>query len=230
MMTTWLTLSAVTIVLAYLLGSFPTGYIAVKQLKGIDIREVGSGSTGATNVLRTLGKVPGAIVLFIDCLKGVLAIILVYALFTFAANDNLIPSTVNVSLWQPWLVTLAGLAAIFGHSKSIFLGFTGGKSVATGIGILLAISWQVGLATIGVFAVVMAISRIVSLSSIMGAIGVSIFMVIFHQPLPYLLFGIAGGLYVIFRHRSNIQRILAGTEPQVGQKVAAEIEQTASAD
>ncbi|MBU7584017.1 MAG: glycerol-3-phosphate 1-O-acyltransferase PlsY [Nostoc sp. TH1S01] len=227
-MTIWLSLCGAILVVAYLLGSFPTGYIAVKQLKGIDIREVGSGSTGATNVLRTLGKGPGAFVLGVDCLKGVSAIALVYALFNFGATSEFIPATVDLQLWQPLMVTLAGLAAILGHSKSIFLGFTGGKSVATSLGILLAMSWQVGLATLGVFAVVVAISRIVSLSSISGAIAVSIFMVIFHQPMPYILFGILGGLYVIIRHRSNIERLLAGTEPKIGQKVteAEKTEQT----
>ncbi|MBD2493302.1 glycerol-3-phosphate 1-O-acyltransferase PlsY [Nostoc sp. FACHB-280] len=225
-MAIWLSLCGAIFVVAYLLGSFPTGYIAVKQLKGIDIREVGSGSTGATNVLRALGKGPGAFVLGVDCLKGVLAIALVYALFNFVGSSELIPTTVDVKLWQPWMVTLAGLAAILGHSKSIFLGFTGGKSVATSLGILLAMSWQVGLATLGVFAVVVAISRIVSLSSISGAIAVSIFMVIFHQPLPYILFSILGGFYVIIRHRSNIERLLAGTEPKIGQKVVTETETT----
>jgi acyl phosphate:glycerol-3-phosphate acyltransferase len=226
-MAIWLSLCGAVLIVAYLLGSFPTGYIAVKQLKGIDIREVGSGSTGATNVLRTLGTGPGAFVLGLDCLKGVLAIALVYGLFNFASTQDFIPQTVDVTLWQPWMVILVGLAAILGHSKSIFLGFSGGKSVATSLGILLAMSWQVGLATLGVFAVVVAISRIVSLSSISGAIAVTIFMVVFHQPLPYILFGIVGGLYVIVRHRSNIERILAGTEPKIGQPLTTEPEQTA---
>ncbi|MEI1378310.1 glycerol-3-phosphate 1-O-acyltransferase PlsY [Nostoc sp. UHCC 0926] len=225
-MAIWLTGCGAIVVIAYLLGSFPTGYIAVKQLKGIDIREVGSGSTGATNVLRTLGKGPGALVLVLDSLKGVLAIALVYWLFNFAPSQNFIPSTVDAQVWQPWLVTIVGLAAILGHSKSIFLGFTGGKSVAISLGILLAMSWQVGLATAGVFAVVVAISRLVSLSSIAGAIAVSIFMILLHQPLPYVLFGIAGGLYVILRHRPNIERLLAGTEPKIGQNLATEPEQT----
>ncbi|MBD2595252.1 glycerol-3-phosphate 1-O-acyltransferase PlsY [Nostoc spongiaeforme FACHB-130] len=225
-MAIWLSLCAAIFVVAYLLGSFPTGYIAVKQLTGIDIREVGSGSTGATNVLRTLGKGPGAFVLGVDCLKGVLAIALVYAFLNFAATANFIPKTVDLQLWQPWMVILAGLAAILGHSKSIFLGFTGGKSVATSLGILLAMSWQVGLATLGVFAIVVAISRIVSLSSISGAIAVSILMLVFHQPLPYILFSILGGFYVIIRHRSNIERLLAGTEPKIGQKVVTEAEKT----
>lgn len=222
----WLSLCGLVILLAYLFGSFPTGYLAGKLLKGIDIREVGSGSTGATNVLRTLGKIPGAFVLLIDALKGGLAINLGYALFSIATTQNLIPPIVNIEIWQPYLVTLAGLAALLGHSKSIFLGFTGGKSVASGVGILLAISWQVGLSTLGVFAVVIAISRIVSLSSIAGAVAVSILMVIFHQPLAYILLGFAGGLYVIIRHRTNIERLIAGTEPKIGQKAETPTEQT----
>jgi acyl phosphate:glycerol-3-phosphate acyltransferase len=225
----WLSLCGLVVLLAYLFGSFPTGYLAGKLLKGIDIREVGSGSTGATNVLRTLGKVPGAFVLLIDALKGVLSINLVYALCNVSYSENLIPPTVNIEVWQPYLVTLAGLAALLGHSKSIFLGFTGGKSVATGVGLLLAISWQVGLSTIGVFAVVIAISRIVSLSSITGAVAVSILMVIFKQPLPYILFGIAGGLYVVIRHRSNIERLIAGTESKIGQKVEIQTEEITAA-
>ena len=222
-MAIWLSLCGAILVAAYLLGSTPTGYTLVKLLKGIDIREIGSGSTGATNVLRALGKGPGAFVLLVDCLKGVLSIFLVYWLFEFTSNNNLIPATVNPE-WQPIMVTLAGLAAILGHSKSIFLGFRGGKSVATSLGILLAMNWQVGLATFGVFTVVVAISRIVSFSSICGAIAVSVFMVLLHQPLPYILFGVAGGFYVIIRHRSNIERLFAGTEPKLGQKSSVEVE------
>lgn len=221
-MAIWLSLCGAVLIAAYLLGSIPTGYIVVKLLKGIDIREVGSGSTGATNVLRTLGKAPGAFVLLVDCLKGVFSIFLAFWFFELASNNSLIPATVNPELWQPIMVTLAGLAAVLGHSKSIFLGFSGGKSVATSLGVLLAMNWQVGLATFGVFLVVVAISRIVSLSSICGAIAVSIFMVLFHQPLPYILFGVAGGLYVIIRHKSNIERLLAGTEPKLGQKLSVE--------
>ena len=229
-MSIWFSLCGAVLVAAYLLGSTPTGYTLVKLLKGIDIREVGSGSTGATNVLRTLGKGPGAFVLLVDCLKGVLSIFLAYWLFEFASSNNLIPATVNPEIWQPIMVTLAGLAAVLGHSKSIFLGFSGGKSVATSLGVLLAMSWQVGLSTFGVFLVVVAISRIVSLSSICGAIAVSMLMILFHQPLPYILFGAAGGLYVIIRHRSIIERLFAGTEPKLVQKatVEAEAEQAVS--
>ncbi|MBD2313027.1 glycerol-3-phosphate 1-O-acyltransferase PlsY [Desertifilum sp. FACHB-1129] len=199
-------------VAAYLLGSIPIGYLLGRWLKGVDLREVGSGSTGATNVLRTLGKGPAAIVLLVDIGKGAAAI----ALVKWAYSLGLLAS---VAAWQPWMVTLAGLAAVIGHSKSIWLNFKGGKSVAASLGILLAMSWQVGLATVGVFAAVLAVSRIVSLSSIAGAIAVSALMVLLHQPLAYQLFGLVGGLFVLWRHRSNMQRLLAGTEPQLGQSV-----------
>jgi acyl phosphate:glycerol-3-phosphate acyltransferase len=219
-MNIWLSLCGIILIFAYLLGSIPTGYTAAKLLKGIDIREIGSGSTGATNVLRTLGKGPGAFVLCIDCLKGVLSIFLVYWLFEFATNQSLIPQTINPENWQPWMVIIAGAFAIIGHSKSIFLGFSGGKSVATSLGILLAMNWQVGLATFAVFAIAVAISRIVSLGSICGAMTVSIFMILQNQPFAYILFVAVGGLYVITRHRSNVQRLIAGTEPKLGQNVA----------
>lgn len=211
-----LTLSGLLLITAYLLGSFPTGYLAAWLLKGIDIREQGSGSTGATNVLRTLGKGPALVVLLVDALKGVGAVSLVRGFYALVATP-VIPAT-----WQPWLVALAAFAAILGHSKSIWLNFTGGKSVATSLGILLAMSWPVGLGTLGVFAVVLGVSRIVSLGSIVGAIAVSILMILFKQPLPYQLFAASAGLYVILRHRSNIQRILAGTEPQLGQTLPQE--------
>ncbi len=200
-------------ILAYFLGSFPTGYLAGKLLKGIDIREHGSGSTGATNVLRTLGKVPGSIVLLIDAIKGALAVAIVNAIFAF----NLVP--LLPIEWQAYLVPLAATGAILGHSKSIWLNFGGGKSVATGVGVLLAMSWQVGLATMVVFGIAIAMSRIVSMSSIAGAISVTIWMLLFDRPLPSIVFAIVGGIYVIWRHSTNIQRIIAGTEPKLGQKL-----------
>ncbi|CCH65354.1 Acyl-phosphate:glycerol-3-phosphate O-acyltransferase PlsY [Richelia intracellularis HM01] len=218
----WLSLSGLIIFIAYLLGSIPTGYIAVKAIKGIDIRDIGSGSTGATNVLRTLGKGSGAFVLGIDCLKGLLAIYCTYAWFHFALNNDLLPINLDIQLWQQWLVNISGVAAILGHSKSLFLGFTGGKSVATSLGILLAINWQVALATIGIFILILAIFRIVSLSSICSAITVPLAMVSIRQPLAYIIFSVIGGLYVIWRHKSNIQRLLLGTEAKLGQVVRIE--------
>ena len=200
------------ILLAYLLGSIPTGYLVGKYLRGIDIREHGSGSTGATNVLRTLGKKAGISVLVIDMLKGMLGIALVKALYLNSANP--LPPD-----WQAWLILATGLAAVIGHSKSIFLNFDGGKSVATSLGVLLIMSPWVALATLGSFLLVLAISRIVSLSSITGAIAVIILMLVLRQPLPYILFASIAGFYVIIRHRGNIERLLSGTEPRLGQKL-----------
>lgn len=217
----WFINNALLLIVAYLLGSIPTGYLAGRLLKGIDIREAGSGSTGATNVLRTIGKIPALIVLLIDIGKGALAIAAVNYAFTYLPGWLFFSKIVglNFAIWQPVMVTLAGLATLFGHSKSIWLGFSGGKSVATSLGILLAMNWMVALSTVGVFALSLGITRIVSISSIAGAVSVIAFMVLFAQPLPYLLFAIAGGGYVIWRHRSNIQRLIEGTEPKLGQKL-----------
>lgn len=195
------------LVAAYLLGSFPTGYLLCTWLKGVDIRTVGSGSTGATNVLRTLGKPAGITVFAIDVLKGVAAILLARS---FAAE------------FTDWVVVLAGLMGVIGHSKPVWLGFKGGKSVAIGLGTILAMDWRVGLCAFGIFLLSIAITRIVSISSIAAAVGLMGLMLAFRLPLPYLLFSIIAGGYVIFRHRTNIQRILAGTEPKIGQKLPQE--------
>ena len=216
-MVVWWFGNGMLLLASYLLGSLPIGYLAGRFLKGIDIREHGSGSTGATNVLRTLGKGPGLAVLILDVGKGILAISLCCWAYREEFWLSSLPETFAPSSWLAWAVVLSGLAAILGHSKSIWLGFSGGKSVAISLGILLAMAWPVGLATFAVFGVVLAVSRIVSLSSIAGALAVSVLMVLMAQPLPYILFAIAGGLYVIWRHRTNLQRLLAGTEPQLGQ-------------
>jgi glycerol-3-phosphate acyltransferase PlsY len=217
-MAMWAIWGGVLIVAAYSLGAIPTGYW-VGRLKGIDIRQHGSGSTGATNVLRTLGKLPALTVLLVDVLKGVGAIAFARWLYTLPAVIASTPDSINLETWVPWVVTLAGLLAIFGHSKSIWIGFSGGKSVAAGLGVLLAMSWAVGLGALAAFGVTLALFKIVSLGSIVAAIAACILMVLLHQPLPYQLLAIAGGLYVIWRHRSNIQRLIAGTEPRIGQKL-----------
>lgn len=204
---------------AYLFGSLPTGYLAGRLLKGIDIRRQGSGSTGATNVLRILGKGPGAAVLLIDLLKGVAAILFVgwftpwlWTLPFIAAPGGLTPQ-----IWTPWVVSLAGLAVLVGHSRSVWLGFTGGKSAAAGLGVLLAISWQAGLGAAVAVLVVLALSRIVSLSSMIGAATAMVLVCVLDHPLAYRILVIAGGLFVIALHRANIRRLLAGTEPRFGQ-------------
>lgn len=204
--------SAAGLAIAYLLGATPTGYWAGKLIKGIDIREHGSRSTGATNVLRTVGKWPALAVLLVDVLKGVAALAVARLLYTYLTP----PEGIDLQSWVPWAVCLAGLAALFGHSHSIWLNFTGGKSAATGLGVLLAMSWLVGVGAAVAFAVVLGAFRIVSLSSMLAALTAIVLVCGLEQPLPYRLLVVAGGLYVIVRHRANIQRLLAGTEPRLG--------------
>ncbi|MEL7035634.1 MAG: glycerol-3-phosphate 1-O-acyltransferase PlsY [Cyanobacteria bacterium J06592_8] len=220
----WIGLNLGLLVAGYLLGSIPTGYVVAKVFYGIDLREMGSGSTGATNVLRNCGKSPALFVLLVDILKGVMAIALVFWIYPLEITSQ-IAAAANIqdpNMFLYWMVTGAGLMALLGHTKPVWIGFKGGKAVATSLGILLALDWQLGLATLGIFGLFIAISRIVSLSSIAGAIGIAGLMVITGQPLPYQIFAIVGGIYVIWRHRTNIERLLKGTEPRIGQKLSTE--------
>jgi acyl phosphate:glycerol-3-phosphate acyltransferase len=219
----WSLGNAALILTAYLLGSLPTGYLLGRSLKGIDIREHGSGSTGATNVLRVVGKGAGATVLAVDMLKGAAAIIV--AQLAYQPNSPLLtwaPPEVAPTQWFAWVAVCAGLVAVLGHSKSVWLRFSGGKSVATGLGLLIALNWQVGLLAFVIFAIVLALSRIVSLSSILSVSAVPVLMVVLHQPIAYVLLGLVGGGYVVIRHRTNIQRLLAGTEPRLGEQRSAQ--------
>jgi len=210
--------SGAGVAIAYLLGSTPTGYLAGKLLKGIDIREHGSRSTGATNVLRTLGKWPALVVILVDVLKGVAAILFARWFYPWLSTWLSVtpPTALDLQAWAPWTVCLAGLAVLVGHSRSVWLNFTGGKSAATGLGVLLAMSWPVGLGAATAFGVGLAVFRIVSLSSMLAALTAIALICGLPQPLPYRLLVIAGGAYVIVRHRANIQRLLAGTEPRLG--------------
>jgi acyl phosphate:glycerol-3-phosphate acyltransferase len=195
---------------AYGLGSFPTGFLACKWLKGIDIRSVGSGSTGATNVLRTLGKPAGIAVFVIDVLKGVAAILLAKSLVVGDGGAS------------DWLIVVAGLVGILGHSKPVWLGFKGGKSVAISLGVLLAMDWRVGLCAFGVFLATIGVTKIVSISSIAAAVSVVVLMLAFQLSPAYALFAVLGSAYVIWLHRANVKRIVAGTEPKIGQKLPPE--------
>jgi glycerol-3-phosphate acyltransferase PlsY len=211
--------SVVGLGIAYLFGSTPTGYLAGKLLKGIDIREHGSKSVGATNVWRTLGKWPALVVLVVDVLKGVAAIAFARWFYPWLyALPSVRPSTApDLQTWAPWAVCLAGLAVLLGHGRSIWLNFSGGKSVAAGLGVLLAMSWPVGLGALTVFGVALAIFRIVSLGSVLAALTAIALIFGLEHPAPYRLMVITGGIYVVLRHRANIRRLLAGTEPRLGQ-------------
>jgi glycerol-3-phosphate acyltransferase PlsY len=189
------------------------------MLRGIDIRQHGSKSTGATNVLRTLGKWPALFVLFIDVSKGIAAIVFARWFYPWLSTLPAFtpPVGLDVQALAPWAVCLSGLAVLLGHGRSVWLKFTGGKSAATGLGVLLALSLPVGLGAALVWGVTLAALRIVSLSSILAALTAMVVVFSLEQPLPYRLLVIAGGLYVIVRHRANIQRLFAGTEPRLGQ-------------
>ena len=189
------------VLIGYISGSIPVGYW-LGILKGIDLTEIGSGSTGATNVLRNLGKVPALITLIFDALKGFLPVY-----FAMRLQEN------NL------MVLLVATACVFGHSKSIFLKFKGGKSSATGLGILIAFSWQVALIIFSIWTIVVLTSRYSSLGSIIAIPLTPVFLYLFHRPMPYVFFGIFAAIYIIlFRHRENIQRLIAGTELKIGKK------------
>ncbi len=189
--------------LGYLFGSFPSGYLAGRIAKGIDIRSLGSGSTGATNVLRHIGKRAAITVFLLDVFKGVLSILLAKY---FLLND----------FWQ----VAISLSTLIGHIWPVWLNWKGGKAVATGLGIFLGLSWQVGLATLGVFIIMITLFRIVSLASISSALALPLIMFISFSnsniSLPFLIISLLAMILVIWRHRENIVRLIKGKEPRIG--------------
>ena len=194
-----------TLLLGYLLGSIPSGFLAGKWCKGLDLRTIGSGSTGATNVLRNVGKKPALAVFLVDVAKGAAAVLLAGILNPTSALID-------------WIQVLAGLAALSGHIWPVWLGFKGGKAVATGFGMFLGLSWPVGLACFGMFMAVFSISRIVSLASVVAAVSLPLLMAAGSASNANLVMALVAMLLVLWRHRTNIQRLINGTEPQVGGK------------
>ena len=194
-----------TLLLGYLLGSIPSGFLAGQWCKGIDLRTIGSGSTGATNVLRNVGKGPALAVFLVDVAKGAAAVLLARSLNPTSALID-------------WIQVLAGLAALAGHIWPVWLGFKGGKAVATGFGMFLGLAWPVGLACFGMFMAVFSISRIVSLASVVAAVSLPLLMAAGSASNANLVMALVAMLLVLWRHRTNIQRLINGTEPQVGGK------------
>ena len=183
---------------AYIIGSVPTGYLLGK-LRGVDVRTIGSGNVGATNVARAVGKSQGIITLIADAAKGYLPVFTALQL----GQDSL-------------TVALTGIAVFLGHLYPLFLNFRGGKGVATGFGALLALAPIATLVLVVVFALTVVATRIVSLGSLATAVAAPLSLWLFHQPPVIVAMGCFLGAMVIIRHRANIQRLLAGTEPRFG--------------
>ncbi|MGE5352022.1 MAG: glycerol-3-phosphate 1-O-acyltransferase PlsY [Acidobacteriota bacterium] len=207
------------ILLSYLIGSIPTSIIIGKLVKGIDIRNYGSGNAGGTNVYRVLGWKYGILVILLDALKGALAVVLVarlhYGSFPF---ENATPFD-DFTLVQ----IIAGVAAVIGHIWTIFAGFRGGKGIATALGMLMSIITVDMLFAIGVFIIVVMISKYISLGSILGAISVPLILFvrenIFHANIQgygvVLPFSIGICLLIIYTHRANLGRIFSGKENRI---------------
>lgn len=190
------------VIMGYLIGSVPTGYLIVKAKTGEDIRKVGSGSTGATNVKRVLGKKWFFIVMLLDAIKGALPVVLAVMFLPAYAKYGITP-------------VAAAIAVLLGHSKSIFLGFTGGKSVASGVGTILALNMPVGLIIAAIWALVTWTSKYVSVGSIIALAVSPVLMFLFKQPIGYVVYCVIGAIYITWLHRENIKRLVKGEENKV---------------
>ena len=197
---------AFSVVAAYILGAIPTGYLCGRLLKGIDIRQHGSKNMGATNVFRVLGKGPGIVVLLIDIVKGIVPT-------TLIANA--------LGLNDPLVLVLIGTVAVAGHNWTVFLGFKGGKGVATTLGVLIGLAVQIAgirpvlFLTLGAWLVLFLLSGYVSLASVAAAVALPVLMVAFNAPFPIKVMSILLCLFIVLRHRSNISRLINGQENRI---------------
>ena len=190
---------------AYLIGAVPIGWLVARAFGVSDIRRHGSGNIGATNVLRTLGRLPAIVTLLGDVAKG-------YAAVALAAY---------LVCPDPRPIAAATVAAVVGNCWSVFLGFRGGKGGATGLGALLRLVPWATLAALPVFVAIVATTRYVSLGTLLGALCVPLGAALLGYPIPYVLAALAGALIVVGRHHANIGRLWAGTESRLGQKSTA---------
>ena len=186
-------------IIAYLIGSIPTGYIIVKLKTGKDIRQVGSGSTGATNVKRVLGKKWFFIVMFLDAIKGAIPVLLAFFFLKAYAQYGITP-------------VAAAISVLLGHSKSVFLRFTGGKSVASGVGTILALCFPVGICIAVIWGIITYISKYVSLGSIIAIWSTPVTMFLMDSPVAYIVYAVVGAIYITYLHRENVQRLIKGVE------------------
>ncbi len=207
-----LTLIGIALV-AYLLGSFPAGYIA-GRLAGIDIRKVGSGNVGATNVTRVFGRRLGYSVFVLDLAKGLAAVEAAVIMGKGAQSS---------AQFVDFCAVIAAFFSVIGHSYSIWLGFTGGKGVATSIGALFGVNWIMALIVCAVWVAVFQTTRYVSIASIAAAValpiaaGIMLFLKELPTPIP-LYFSLCLATIIVVRHRSNLSRLLKGTEPRFARK------------
>ena len=201
--------AAIAAVLGYLLGAIPTGMIVARVYRNVDLTAHGSGRTGATNVLRTLGSGAAAIAFAGDFLKGVLAVLLV----RFAFADT-----------SPWLELIAAVTAVLGHSYSVFIGFKGGRGVVTGMGATMVAAPVLMLIAFAIGAVLVALTRYVSLGSVVGAAAGGLLLcglAVFTGDLAWAVWGVLVGGFIVLAHRDNIERLLAGTERKLGERVSS---------
>ena len=204
-------------VIAYLIGSINFSVLISKKMAGFDVREKGSGNAGTTNMLRSVGKKAAVITLVCDILKGFGSIIIAIIVWNIAKN-----------LDRELLLQIAGIAVVLGHTFPIFFGFKGGKGVATSLGVLLMSNWQIGLICLVFAVVLMALTRMVSLGSCAAAVLFPVLTLFINQHYTVLTDGKSGRVYfvysvilaiiVLYNHRSNIKRILSGTENKLSFK------------
>ncbi len=200
-------------IIAYLLGSISFSVIISKKMAGFDVREKGSGNAGATNMLRSVGKKAAALTLLGDALKGVVAIAISIVIGNIATNSD-----------KALLVQIAGIFVVIGHTFPIFFGFKGGKGVATALGVVLMTNWQIGLICLVFALILMAVTKMVSMGSVGAAILFPVLILFIHtnytvsEGSGYLVYSIILALIVAFNHRTNIQRILNGTENKISLK------------
>jgi len=220
---------------SYVIGSVPTGYWLGRSVYKIDVRTRGSGNLGATNVYRVLGPLPGITTLLLDIVKGMIPVLLarhVFQLLSMLRGTNGCSSILAAGIldWNDpcgeWihvfglvrLEIVAGLSAIVGHSFSFFVRFRGGKGVATSAGVFLAIVPKVAGIAIAIFALVLAVTRYVSISSILAAAALAAAAVALHAGMPIEITSLAIFLFVLWTHRANMRRLMNGTEHRMGGK------------
>jgi glycerol-3-phosphate acyltransferase PlsY len=192
----------VSVVLAYLIGSFPTSFLLARAMKGVDIRQVGSKNAGATNVLRTAGKLPALITLLVDILKGVLAVTLVAKFFY----------SLGIDIVFEFYQGLIGLTVVCGHIWSVFLRFKGGKGVATTLGVALGVTPWALVPTIAIWIIVFWLSSYVSLASIIALMLFPLIVCLRDYNFYTVLFSVAICSLSIYKHRDNMKRLLKGEE------------------